>query len=267
MTDLLKELLNREEFQKWIEAEDWLRMFENCIPRLRSELVAVLMDAGLDEPWNACNKVYRYMFNSFANVHAPLEEVRLRKKNVELENACFQNAPIKTITFNGTTCNVPELTFAGSSVEYVFGLRAPEIGQNAFNGCSHLVNYDGMGKATVIGTSAFSDCTALESVDLMNSPSILTSAFRKCYSLTSLQTNAYCIQAYAFAGCTALSEIIIENPNILLGSRVFDMCPATSIKFTGTTADWYACNKKTDWAAGSSITEVICKNGKVKVKQ
>lgn len=263
MTENIKKFLSRDDLQEIIDLEDWTTLYETCPSWLRGEFTQALMEAGLEEPWNAVNHVYRNMFA----VNTAVDTVKLRKKNCVVEMYAFAHADVKHVIYNHSTAPIEKGTFSASSVQTVIGCAATEILHNAFQECDELEVYDGMRYATLIGARAFYGCSALRDVDLTGSPSILQEAFVGCKSLTTLETNAYCIQDNAFRRCTALNEIIIHNKNILLGASVFAFCPATEVRFMGTTAEWYACNKSTRWADSSNIEKVVCSNGVVKVQK
>jgi len=92
-----------------------------------------------------------------------------------------------------------------SSVEYV--------GDEAFNGCTHLNDVTFGPRLLVIGEDAFYECAALISVIIPRIRVIGVSAFRRCLSLESaeLPEEIHSIEEYAFAGNRSLSHLVIPS--------------------------------------------------------
>lgn len=93
----------------------------------------------------------------------------------------------------------------------------------AFSEAKSLKTVEFLGPTT-IGICAFGNCTALENVKL--APGMLTiqaRAFEFNRSLKSLviPESVFCIEAGAFAGCDALTDLDIQNKSIVLNG-VFD---------------------------------------------
>ena len=81
---------------------------------------------------------------------------------------------------------------------------------------------------TTIGDYAFFNCTSLTSVVIGNSVTTI------CYS--------------AFFNCTSLTSVVIGNSVTTIGYSAFSNCTSlTSIKYRGTSSQWSAISKGSNW--------------------
>jgi len=125
------------------------------------------------------------------------------------------------------------------------------IGANAFKDCTALESMALPDSVTSIGKGAFSGCTAMETCYLPSSGSVTKipdNAFYKCTNLVSVaytfnvkevgsyafqycsslvsfaSANLETINAYAFAGCTALAEIYVPDTTTSIADYAFSGC-------------------------------------------
>jgi hypothetical protein len=141
------------------------------------------------------------------------------------------------------------------------------IGSWAFYGCTNLSDISISNSVTSIGSAAFTRCTRLTSVTIPDSvTSIADGAFHECSSLMSISVNAgnsayssedgilynknktvlhiypggktgaftipnnvTSIRAYAFFGCTGLTNVTIPNSVTSIGSYAFANTGLTSV--------------------------------------
>ncbi|MCM1309756.1 MAG: leucine-rich repeat domain-containing protein [Bacteroides sp.] len=90
------------------------------------------------------------------------------------------------------------------------------IGDEAFNGCSHLNSIIVPGSVTSLGTSVFAGCTDLETA--------------------TIDANIYSVPNNTFENCTALTSVVFTNPNVnSIGDCAFKNC-------TSLTDITFACN-------------------------
>lgn len=132
--------------------------------------------------------------------------------------------------------------------------KNPGLRTDAFNTSiqSHEFS-DGKGTITFnddvtsIGTNAFHSCSGLTSIDIPNSvTSIGAKAFQYCSSLTSIDipNGVTSIGYYAFYSCSGL----------------------TSINYDGTTTQWTAISKGSNWKNGvPSNCMVHCTDGDIAI--
>ncbi len=69
------------------------------------------------------------------------------------------------------------------------------------------------------------------------------------------------IGSEAFLGCASLLEMSLPVGIEEIGSSAFSGSGLTTISYEGTRAAWGLVKKASDWAEGSSITEVACTDG------
>ena len=103
------------------------------------------------------------------------------------------------------------------------------------------------GDVTRIGNKAFQGCSGLTSIDIPN-------------SVTS-------IGDYAFYYCSGLTSIDIPNSVTSIGDSAFSSCKGlTSINYDGTTTQWVAITKGSNWKDGvPSNCMVHCTDGDIAI--
>ena len=168
------------------------------------------------------------------------------------------------------------------------------IRAGAFSGCSALVDIALPGGVTVTGSYVFEDCTALQNVTIPDTAKctgggmfsgctaleeftvpfgfkrILPETFDGCVNLKRviIPEGISAIDYYAFHNCTSLTKLTIPETLLSLGERAFQGCSSlTEINFEGDVYQWhtvsyiYETAREWEWADGSAITTVHCKNG------
>lgn len=112
------------------------------------------------------------------------------------------------------------------------------IGNNAFKGASNLATViieGGKFDTLTIGEYAFADCTSLTTLVINGGSSmddgalvIGAYAFANNANLTtptiSENANITSIGAYAFSGCSAISEVVIQKTTATIGERAYAQC-------------------------------------------
>jgi hypothetical protein len=123
------------------------------------------------------------------------------------------------------------------------------IGNNAFSGCTNLVNVDIPSGVTTIGDSAFRSCNNLTHVTF---ESVITSlgnwVFRNCPLLENvvIPNTITSIGQYAFYNCVNIGSVTIKATTPpTIGSRAFDetnrctiYVPAASVDLYKSTSGW-----------------------------
>lgn len=140
-----------------------------------------------------------------------------------------------------------ELKLSENGTKYGYDASAisdTEISDNAFNCAFLFTSITIPDSVTNIGDNAFSFCECLKNIDLPE-------------SLTNIGQDA-------FRGCSCISNIYIPEGVICISNNAFWGCyDLESITFEGTTAQWNAMSKGSDWNFNVPATEVICSDGTV----
>ena len=72
------------------------------------------------------------------------------------------------------------------------------------------------------------------------------------------------IGSKAFSGCSALTSITIPDSVTSIGSSVFSYCGIlTDIIFKGTTEQWAAIEKTSDWDYDTARYTIYCTDGEI----
>lgn len=136
------------------------------------------------------------------------------------------------------------------------------IRDGAFRSCSGLVSVTIPNSVTSIGMEAFAECGGLKSVTIGNSViNIGDGAFKSCSSLTSVEipNNVMDIGGYAFSYCSELKSVTIGNSVTSIGAVAFIDCYSlTSIIFTGTSTQWRAITRGSEWHVNVPAATVYC---------
>lgn len=133
---------------------------------------------------------------------------------------------------------VPDNAFYGCSgivnIEYTKSVRS--IGNYAFYGCSGITALNFTASATSVGQSAFESCTSLTTVELP----LVTEISNRTFASSAIQTftvpaSVASIGQEAFSDCYYLTEVIFEENKsaseveLNVGGYVFNNCYFTSI--------------------------------------
>ena len=109
----------------------------------------------------------------------------------------------------------------------VIGDNVNNIGYQAFQNCSSLIEVTIGNSVTIIDRGAFRACSSLDEVVFGNSVTTIGGwAFEGCSSLTEVTVgnSITIIGDYAFAGCSSLDEVTIGNSVILIYDYAFADC-------------------------------------------
>ncbi|MBQ8967072.1 leucine-rich repeat protein [Ruminococcus sp.] len=179
-----------------------------------------------------------------SGVKADIEEAvgSLEGRKVTLSAPTDNKKPLKTYA------NIAKIKFVDDVVTCVgknfakdcvnlenvdFGDHITEIGQSAFQGCTHLVGTNSnvleMPNIVTIGNSAFKGCSILEELAFgENLATIDASAFESASNITNLNLPASVatIGDKAFTKCSQLHTVIFNDDNTLsyIGVNAFQSC-------------------------------------------
>ncbi|MDE7312614.1 MAG: leucine-rich repeat protein [Eubacterium sp.] len=124
---------------------------------------------------------------------------------------------------------IGENAFSGctSLIEAVIPSGVITIGWSAFSGCTNLVKIDFPDRIAEIEGDAFMNCTGLKEIDIPSGlDHISDGTFAGCTGLTKLciPSNITNINDNAFSDCAGLTEVEIQNGVINIGSEAFSCC-------------------------------------------
>lgn len=115
--------------------------------------------------------------------------------------------------FDGQVLSIPDQAFKDrSSIDYMSISSVNKIGNEAFSGCTELMNFplsatEGL---NTIGDNAFENCTAMKAadLDLRRVTSLGSGVFKNCESLTFVTLeNVTTIPEETFYGCSSLTFV------------------------------------------------------------
>lgn len=188
--------------------------------------------------------------------------------NISAENKVY---PISEVTLKEeTNSNV----FGSSDIKikgiYFSGLYS-KIGANTFQNLSDLeeVKFASASSGVQnIESNAFANNKSLKNISFAkNLISIGKNAFENDISITSLDFSATSLQtlsANAFAGCTALTSVVLPSTLSSLSEGIFSGCSSLeTINYSSTMASWKNLVASTNWDKDSSIESIVCSDGTI----
>ena len=180
---------------------------------------------------------------------------------------------LKTISFDAFSCcdSLTTVDLSGCTNLISLGTNLNPDCQGPFYSCESLTTVDlsGCTNLKIIGNEAFAECTSLTSIKLPTSvTAIRYCAFEDCESLVTVDlsgcTNLTTIDEGAFEDCTSLTSITIPESVTTIGDDAFYDCESlTDITFHGTTTQWKAISKGSNWKKNIPATYVQCSDGQV----
>ncbi len=139
------------------------------------------------------------------------------------------------------------------------------IESGAFGYCDGLTSVVIPDSVTTLGYSAFWHCGNLSKIVVGKGVTAIgASTFYNCDKLTSVTINGKvtAIGNEAFYECDGLTSITLPDSVTTIGTGAFSYCDKLkNITFSGTTEEWDAITKGTDWHKDTPVTKANCKDG------
>lgn len=177
-------------------------------------------------------------------------------------NVSVYKSSLKTVNLSDKITAVGAGVFRYCSVLETINLRnVTEVGAEAFENCTALVNVGGMETLKTIGASAFAGCASLESLNLTNAVYIGESAFHSAQFTSVSIPKAEFIGALAFYGSNA-TEITLPATLKTVGEAAFaDSAYLKAINVAEGNNDFFSENgvlyrKVTDFVSGKTVYEL-----------
>lgn len=144
-----------------------------------------------------------------------------------------------------------------------------KIPDYCFDNLDMIENITIPNSVTSIGSWAFNGCTSLTSITIPDSVTEIDfGVFVGCANLTSIAipNGVISIKSSVFAYCSGLTSITIPNSVTSIGYDAFEGCSSLkSITFKGTKDEWENVDKTRYWRENSSIKEIECTDGVIKL--
>ena len=170
---------------------------------------------------------------AFASARLDKDEYVLPEGIHTISDKIFYNSTMKKIVLPSTLTTIGKEAFFGSSLE---SLEIPSsvrsIGEYAF-GVTNIESVDITSSDVALGYRVFSSCDYLKDVKINSNVS--SGAFYECEALESVELGADVteIADNAFEGCSALTEIDLDNL-VRIGAEAFSSTGLTSVYLPGT---------------------------------
>ena len=151
----------------------------------------------------------------------------LRRIEVGAGNVNYTD--VNGVLFNTEMTLLHTYPAAKTGANYVIPDSVTNIGADAFQGCTSLMDITIPDSVSSIGNSAFSGCTSLTNIIIPDGvTSIGHDTFASCSSLTSIAIpdSVTSIGDQAFRDCTSLRSITIPDSVTSIGRKAFRECPA-----------------------------------------
>jgi hypothetical protein len=146
----------------------------------------------------------------------------------------------------------------------ILGDNTTSIGDDAFNGCSSMINIVIPNSVTSIGEFAFRGCSSMTNIVIPDSVTSIggRGAFYDCSSMTNIviPNSVTSIGKCAFAGCSSMINIVIPNSVTSIGDCAFYGCSSmTNIVIPDSVTSigdcvFYGCSSITSIVIPDSVT-------------
>ena len=155
-----------------------------------------------------------------------IAEVNFGDHVVTIGEGAFSSCDnLSKVTFGTGLRTISDTAFSGciSLTEISLPEGLTYLGSSSFNACEKLTSIKIPSTVKRIEASTFNFCTALKEIELGSIEYIGSFAFHDCDGVASVTVPATVkeIGEYAFADCSLLSNVILEDPNTVIGENAF----------------------------------------------
>ena len=276
INDKLKNFINENiDLMNENTKESWAEIYSKIPQRLAGEFTQTILDAGINDP----AEIMGYIPNLYLYL-SEISNYKIPDNVTSIGDYAFNYCHnLTSITIPNSVKNIGWQAF---STCHLNSIIIPDsvisIGREAFL-LSHFNRITIGNSVTSIGNSAFKQCGNLTSVTFAANSSLTTigkGAFAYCDNLMSIiiPDSVSSIGDLAFSDCTNLTSVTIGNGVTNIGSVVFSNCRRLKkIHYKGTKKQAIQSGLEIivedpwndAWSAGSSIEEIICTDGVIKL--
>lgn len=200
-----------------------------------------------------------------------LENVTIPPAVQYIAQKTFMNcSSLNVIHIGSSVTEIGDSAFAGAGLKeltFAEGSTLQTVGNNAFNGCQHLISVTLPDTVVHLGDHSFRGCSSMTYFYVSYNVEYIGSfGFYGCSSLRTVDFPAGCrvthIGNNAFYGCTKLIRMHLPNQVSHLGYGAFNGCMALSeVKFPETLTilapqTFYNCNNLTVVVFNGSLEEI-----------
>ena len=151
--------------------------------------------------------------SSFLENVSSLKSFSVNESSIAIvsSNAFNRCTNLSSVSFKSPVLSVGAYSFYQTAITSFDGSALTSIGNNAFQGCAKLSNFNWTGNTTLnnIGVSAFEGCSLIETITVPGSVmTIGRNAFKNCGVKTFMSTNQELeIEIGMLEGCTKVEEL------------------------------------------------------------
>lgn len=190
-----------------------------------------------------------------------LTSISIPNSVVEIGNRVFWSCDnLSSVTLPNSINKISEgmFSYCGNLTNITLPNSITKIEDNAFDSCKKLTSINIPNGVKHIGEQAFSMC-ALTSIVLPDNMEYLGEwAFYGCdFKTIKIPEGITAIYKSTFEFCYELTEVTLPSTLKSIGTDAFGDCKALkTIRFRGTSSQWYSVSKSSGWLSGVSSSSI-----------